>query len=240
MKLRNPIVEAELKSMGLPDVTFPEPSPISFAQHAEDLVVDGLLSARYPDQRPKSWTYLDVGANHPIHGSNTYLLYKKGASGVVIEPNSAFNRLFEKCRPRDKFILAGAKFDDRDVATFYNVENDALSSFSEVFHQNWKEAGGKGANLLSSIEIPLVDLTSIISDNFEKRLNVVSLDVEGYEFEVLQRFNFELCRPDIFVIEYVSPTHGSIRNTLVKMMNGNDYRLVFCGRVNLIFVNEIE
>lgn len=237
--MRNPVVKAELEDLGLPDVLFPEPSPISFAQHAEDLIVEGILSTRYPNERPRSWTYLDIGANHPVHGSNTYLFYKKGASGVVIEPNQKFAPLFKKCRPRDQFILAGAKFDDRDTATFYEVENDALSSFSESFHFRWKEQGGRGANAISSLDMPLVDVNSVIEKNFQNKLHIVSLDVEGYEMQVLEKFSFDQIRPDVLIVEYISPSHGTLKDSLTIVMNKRGYYLAFCGRVNLIFLSEI-
>ena len=56
---------------------------ISYAQQGEDLVVRTLCEHLELALR----TYLDIGANDPILGSNTYLPYLEGARGVLVEPN---------------------------------------------------------------------------------------------------------------------------------------------------------
>ena len=53
------------------------------AQQGEDLVVRSLCEHLELALR----TYLDIGANDPVIGSNTYLPYLDGARGVLVEPN---------------------------------------------------------------------------------------------------------------------------------------------------------
>ncbi|MEI9928867.1 MAG: hypothetical protein WDN44_15790 [Sphingomonas sp.] len=48
----------------------------------EDVLLGRLLKTA------SSGTYVDVGANHPIEGSNTYRLYRQGWTGLTIDPNS--------------------------------------------------------------------------------------------------------------------------------------------------------
>ena len=45
--------------------------------------------------------YIDIGAFHPFRGSNTYLLYKKGWSGINIDLNKTSIDLFKLARPND-------------------------------------------------------------------------------------------------------------------------------------------
>lgn len=56
---------------GSPDQGF---GHITYSQFGEDLVVANIF-ALLGVKRP---TYLDVGANHPLKGSNTALLYARG------------------------------------------------------------------------------------------------------------------------------------------------------------------
>ena len=44
-----------------------------------DLIIDRLFS------KIEKGVYLDVGCNHPIKFNNTYLLHKKGWSGINID-----------------------------------------------------------------------------------------------------------------------------------------------------------
>jgi hypothetical protein len=45
--------------------------------------------------------YLDVGAFHPYRFSNTYLLYRKGWSGINVDINKESIDLFNIARPQD-------------------------------------------------------------------------------------------------------------------------------------------
>ena len=67
----------------------------SFGATGEDV----LLNKIFNNQKG---SFIDIGALHPINGSLTYNLYKKGWSGMnfdIIENNI---RLFKKFRNRDK------------------------------------------------------------------------------------------------------------------------------------------
>ena len=58
----------------------PDGRQVAYAQQGEDLVIMqalGMLGISKP-------RYLDVGAFHPTIGSNTYLAYLAGGSGVLV------------------------------------------------------------------------------------------------------------------------------------------------------------
>ena len=44
----------------------------------------------------KSGFYVDIGAHHPKRFSNTYFFYKRGWSGITVEPNSDAIKLFKE------------------------------------------------------------------------------------------------------------------------------------------------
>jgi len=76
----------------------------SYSQTGEDTLCKKYL--------PESFgNYIDVGCGQPIHGSNTYFLYRSGWEGVAIDPILNNKRLFKYLRPRDTFkrILIGKK-----------------------------------------------------------------------------------------------------------------------------------
>jgi hypothetical protein len=55
----------------------------SYSQCGEDLIVRCVFDF----MKIPSPTYLDIGAHHPQHLSNTFLFYQQGAHGVNIEPD---------------------------------------------------------------------------------------------------------------------------------------------------------
>src|SRR5215469_6882563 len=73
---------------------------MSFSYSGEDKLISLLLPC------PTGF-YVDVGAFHPIVGSNTYKLYLRGWHGITIEPCHDNARLFEQVRPRDRHLTIG-------------------------------------------------------------------------------------------------------------------------------------
>jgi len=53
-----------------------------YSQFGEDQILDKLL----PE---KKGFFLDIGAGRPIRYSNTYLFYKRGWNGILIDPLTA-------------------------------------------------------------------------------------------------------------------------------------------------------
>ena len=64
---------------------------------------DAILQTLWPE---KKGFYLDIGCGNPIKTSNTYVFYKRGWRGIVIDPVSLNQKLFRILRPKDKFILS--------------------------------------------------------------------------------------------------------------------------------------
>src|ERR1700757_1387281 len=77
----------------------------SFAGNGEDLLIAGWF--RHYGCDLSRIRYVDIGANHPISLSNTFLLYEAGACGVLIEPDPKNAALLRAKRPRDIVINAG-------------------------------------------------------------------------------------------------------------------------------------
>ena len=53
----------------------------SFSQFGEDKTLEKYIN-------DGKGFYLDVGCGEPVRGSNTYLFYKKGFSGLLVDPLS--------------------------------------------------------------------------------------------------------------------------------------------------------
>ena len=75
----------------------------SYAQCGEDLIVANFLQL----MEVKAPVYLDLGANHPVSGSNTFYFDENGCRGVCVEPNPKFRPLFARLRPTAIFVSAG-------------------------------------------------------------------------------------------------------------------------------------
>src|SRR4051794_4919388 len=107
--------------------TLPNGTKLSFAQYGEDLVVDSLFGA----MKVGKPTYLDIGAYEPIRSNNTYLFYRQGGHGVLVEPNPALTPKLRRKRPGDVTIEAGIGIDDTPAMDYYMFSDEQLNTFDK-------------------------------------------------------------------------------------------------------------
>jgi FkbM family methyltransferase len=185
----------------------------------------------------KKATYIDIGAHHPIFGNNTYLLYKKGGHGVLVEPNPKLCEQIKSKRPRDICLNAGAGRIDGN-ADFFIFKRDTRSTFSPDQASGWQEESGQKPTMANH---KIFSLDSIINQNFKDgHPDIVSIDAEGYDVEILSGFSFKK-RPKVICIESVfreaeeANLHDQKIYNLFKI---NNYKLEVQTRNNSIFVDK--
>jgi len=192
----------------------------SFAQSGEDIIADLELGKK------KTGIYIDVGAFHPKLFSNTYLFYKRGWSGVCIEPRPEAREWFLKVRSRDKFVGLGVG-KEKNVLEYFEFNDSATNTFSpEQAEKNIKEAKRK---LLGKTNVAVMPLRDILaSGGMEgKKIDLMSVDVEGMDLEVLQSNDWKKFRPGLIICEdlefdFLNPKSSGV----VKYLLGLGYRLV--------------
>ena len=184
----------------------PRGSCLSFSSTGEDL----LMHQASLKLGISKLSYLDIGCHHPIFGNQTYLFYKKGARGVVVEPNQNLCNIIKKKRVRDICVCAGVgKIDTQ--ATFYAFDRNTRSTFSKNQAKKWQKTSGQKYQIET---IPLFSLKTII----KKYCNgicpdIISMDTEGYEEKILSGFSWKM-RPKIFCVE--SDGNKKSLNTIFK------------------------
>jgi hypothetical protein len=132
-KAVNPFIEYENGRLRL------QPAPIdttireTYGQCNEDIIVEALLRAKFATAGRDMSTvrYLEVGGNHPVQTSSTYLFYSAwGGRGYIVEANEGLAKRLRSIRPRDVVIRTAVsdKFDE--TVSFYVHDLDELSSLS--------------------------------------------------------------------------------------------------------------
>jgi FkbM family methyltransferase len=177
----------------------------SYSQFGEDVIVSDLLN----ELSIQNMSYLDIGANNPQFISNTYLFYERGFSGVLVEPNAFLCEKLKAVRPRDIVLNVGIGIDDNvKEADFYLFpkESDGLSTFSYKEAKYWEEIGmgGRKFKIEQVMKMPLLGINHVIENYFTECPDFVSIDVEGWDLEILRTLDFSKHSPAVFCVETLS------------------------------------
>lgn len=207
----------------------------SFSQSGEDLIIDYIFTNYLRIHNP---SYLDIGANHPTYLSNTYHFYKKGCRGVCVEPDKMLFLEIQKKRKEDKCLNVGVGFQAASKVPFYIMSEKTLNTFSREAAERCQ---GYGYYKIQEVtEVDLLPIDVIISKNFSSCPNLVSLDVEGLDYQILKSMDFRKYRPEVFCIEtltFVQDKSERKLDEIITLMQGNGYFVYADTFINTIFVD---
>lgn len=196
----------------------------SFSQHGEDIWLDCVLAGN------SNGFYVDIGANHPEFNSNTCRFYRRGWTGINVEPTLAGHSSFESLRPRD-INLQIAVAPDEGETTLYTLSNDTtLSTLSRATAEQMARRLGLAIREVKVRTMPLRRIFETYAAG--RTVDFMSVDAEGYDLEVLQTNAWETDRPVFVLVEM-----NRNRNAIVQLLQRNDYCLLMNNHVNGLFVD---
>ena len=208
----------------------------SYAQAGEDRV----LAFLFETMKIKNISYLDIGANHPIVCNNTYLFYRKGSNGILIEPDAVFNKVLQKARPKDTIIQAAISDRETGEADFYIFDEPSINTLSKE-EADLRQQSGKYF-LKEKKKIKLLTIEKIIADHMNNiPPDLVSLDVEGVDYDVLNAFDFVKYPVPVWIVETCEYSENHIKpkiTSIIELMQSKGYFIYADTYINTIFVNK--
>jgi FkbM family methyltransferase len=209
---------------------------VSYAQQGEDLVVRNVFDAL----KIRTPTYIDIGAYHPFVGSNTYLFYRAGSRGVLVEPNPAFTDLLRAGRPEDEVLPIGIGTSKKDTeADYYVIRGPGQNNtFSKEQAEAIVKAQGPSA-IVSVVKLKLRNVNSVLDEQFPAGgPDFFSIDIEGMDFAVLQTLDFSRHRPKVFCVEAGGSGGGKGEGDTARLMKSNGYVARGGNLINTVFVDQ--
>ena len=189
----------------------------SYSQEGEDRVLNRIF-----DNRTKGF-YVDVGAHHPQRFSNTYIFYKKGWRGINIDAMPGSMELFKKTRHFDinlEIPVAGREA----ILPFYIFNETALNTFSaEVAAERERKEAYRVEKV---INIKTRTLSDILDQYLlpETTINFISIDAEGFDFDILKSNDWRKYPADIVLVESELSVKEFLESELYRYMQEMGYR----------------
>lgn len=161
----------------------------SYAQWGDDVLVWEYFG------RKADGVFLEAGANDPKGISQTWLLEKRGWTGVLVEPVPECCERLREERPGSKVFqnALGSPAQRGILRLSFPSEFSALAA-----------ALPDGAVVREGervIEAELMTLDEVLSAAGVTKLNYLSLDLEGMELEALEGLDFTRFAPDLIIVE---------------------------------------
>ncbi len=201
-------------------------SQMFYSQAGQDRVIDSLLDGK------RDGVFVDVGGYDGVTGSNTLFFESfRNWSGVIVEPSPTQVKQAESVRNAPCVMAAVAgktgKADFMEVTSGYTQMSGFLDSYDEGLlkrvraHQQHKEVIHK---------LSKKTLQSILNKHKLKKIDLISLDVEGGEMDILENFPFEKYDIEIWSIE-----NNAQSSDLPQLMRSKGYDLVEFAGVDDIY-----
>jgi FkbM family methyltransferase len=230
-KIINSFVYQHVLQTGMPNPNIPAYMSETYGQCYEDIIIDSMIRAHVKTNgSPNGITYIEVGANHPVCCSTNFLLQKRyGITGILVEANPALVPALQKYRPNDQIINKAVVDNNQQTVDFYISANNETSSLDDRF------VSIRTPGIEEKITVSTIRMNTLLEIVKPFDLVMLSIDVEGYDLQLLKDIDFVQYRPFIIQVEPSEDYSPGNTQDIIDFLASNNYELVAETDVNLIF-----
>jgi len=184
----------------------------------------------------KRGSFLDIGANNGIKQSNTRRLAELGWEGVCIEPTTSvyekLSYLYKDSKVRCIKVAITPSLDGVISLGVVNIEGLG----NTVNPERLLKLKGKVQSKEDVVGVCVSTLERLVGVDF----NFLSIDTEGYDLQLIQKFNFkQWTHLSLICMEYhLSGDIDFVMDIIWKLAYANSFRVVYITNQN-VFLKKI-
>jgi FkbM family methyltransferase len=199
------------------------------SQNLQDLKILQLLSNK------KNGYYVEFGADDGVQNSNSYFLNKIfGWSGLLAEPNPERFKELKRNRQND-YVSNALIWREKDVELQFTIAGQ-LSTISDFGESDFMKDERKSVST-KKMKFLTTDLESVLNNaNAPKHIDFLSIDTEGSEFDILEKFNFDKYIFKVICVEHNNNEENKNKLDSLFIRNGYKQDLNFAGGVDAFYV----
>ena len=173
-------------------------------------------------------------------------MFKKGWKGINVDLDSESIKQFNLMRKNDHNVnvLVTSKDNEEKDLYFYHTRS-AINTISKDLVEK-RENKPKKIKKLKGMSINTIINNSPFQN---EKINLLSIDIENYEFEALKEFNFDKYNVDVIVSEvtdidsfklelYNNSLKKITDSKIYELLTRNNYKLINWVNSDLVFVNK--
>src|SRR5258708_4558243 len=126
--------------------------------------------------------FVEVGANEPQQGSQTWFLEQQGWQGILIEPQATLCSRLRQQRPRSRVVQAACGAPGHPPEMPFHIASVASKS---SLVKNLVEAA---TTYTQTERVRIQTLDEVLDEMGNPHVDFVSIDVEGTQLDVLRGF----------------------------------------------------
>jgi FkbM family methyltransferase len=178
---------------------------------------DRVIRGFFPDEEYKG-VIVDVGAAHPVLMSNSHHFRECGWTVIPVEPNPRFCAMYEE-RGWPVLQYAASNRDSDDVE--FNVTPYLGHGIPDTEGMPHSSLGSRynadPADQHEKIKVRVRKLDTLLAEHYPAltAIDVLTVDVEGWEPEVIEGINIVKLAPKVVVLEeYEGRDYGGLMHRL--------------------------
>jgi len=198
-----------------------------YSQHGEDFILDQMFAGQVRG------VFVEVGCIDGKRFSNTLVFEERGWKGLCVEAHTGYIELLKRNRPQSIVCHCAVGEMDKEDIVFYANSRGSLSTVDKSQEKHWKDEYAEFFTGFEEQHIPQKTLTTIFKENDISHVDILSLDIEGYELQALKGLDFSVVKPRALVIEADTIEH---EQEFASMLIPNGYLQSVRVAGNIFFV----